>query len=106
MELFPLLLVPERTVIGENRRPRRLEKALKFLSVILVIICNPQRPVAFRPILTDGLALSTEPILPEQKDMSKGKPDRAISNCILEFPPVRIRCMFLSQINTFRLSPL
>jgi hypothetical protein len=28
------------------------------------------RPVVFRPILTDGLALSIEPILPGKKDMS------------------------------------
>jgi hypothetical protein len=37
-----------------------------------------QRSVAFRPTLTDGLALSLESILAGKKDMSKEKPDRAI----------------------------
>jgi len=39
-----------------------------------------QRPVAFRHTFTDGLALSTEPILAGWEYMSKQKPDRAISN--------------------------
>jgi len=41
-----------------------------------------QRPVAFRPALTDGLALSMCPILAGWGDMSKEKPDRAIPNWI------------------------
>jgi hypothetical protein len=43
-------------------------------------IIKIQRPVAFRPTLTDGLALSICPILAGWEDMSKEKPDRAISS--------------------------
>jgi len=47
------------------------------------------------------LALSNKPILAGWEDMSKEKPDRAISNCILEFPQIPISSRFLSQIDNF-----
>jgi hypothetical protein len=56
--------------------------------------------VAFRPILGDGLALSIEFILAGWEDMSKEKPDRAISNCIVEFSQTHIKTRFLTQINS------
>jgi hypothetical protein len=58
-----------------------------------------QRPVAFRHTLTDGLSLSTEPILTGWEYMSKQKPDRAISNCIVDFPQTPRDLLFLPQIN-------
>jgi hypothetical protein len=58
-----------------------------------------QRPVAFCPILTDGLALSNKPILAGWEDMSKEKLDRAIPNCIIEFLQIPINPMFLPQID-------
>jgi hypothetical protein len=52
--------------------------------------------VAFRPTFPDGLALSIESILAEWEDMSKEKPDRAISSkkLKLRFPDYPIVLAF------------
>jgi len=57
-----------------------------------------QRSVAFRQTLIDALALSTGPILAGWEYMSKQKPDRAISNCIVGFPQAPIDSIFLPSI--------
>jgi hypothetical protein len=69
------------------------------------LMSSPLGPVAFRPTLTDGLALSIDPILAGWEYMPKQKPGRAISNCILDFPQTHINSTFLSHINTFGLFP-
>jgi hypothetical protein len=53
----------------------------------------------------DGLALSNDPILAGWEYLSKQKPDRAITKCIVDFPQTHINARFLSHIDNFG-SPL